>query len=194
LIDYVNELAQNGYPISYIITCNPCAFNTSDSSMRPVQTASIISFFLNIPIFIYGGSNDYSGIVDALFPQINSPGTIGPFDGLNVLIVTEHGSIQQLSLSLLNGMGGPNINRLDELQPTEENGNPNPLWYGDSFFKNVNPCPNGNYKCTSNPPVSNYNADFDPDNTTSGFTVPPIIGPNSPYYPYWNDDNYSNIY
>ena len=190
LIDYVNELAQNGYPISYIITCNPCGFNTSDPSMRPVQTASIISFILNIPLFIYGGANDFSGVVDALFPQINTPGQPGPFDGLNVLIIYEHGSIQQLSLSLVNGMGDPNINRLDGLLPTLGNSN----WYGDSFFKNVNPCPNGNYKCTSNPSVLNYNPQFDVENTTSGITVPPIIGPNSQYYPYWNNYNFSNIY
>ena len=182
LIDYVNELAEKGYPISYIITCNPCPNNSSDPSMRPIQTASIVSFILNIPIFIYGGANDYSEVADALFPQSGG----GPFDGLNVVVIWEHGSIQQLSLTLLNAAGP--LGRLpDNIQPTNNNQN----WWGDSYFKEINPCPNGNYKCVSG--VSNYNAEFNTQ-VTSPITPPAIIGPNSEYYPYWNDYNYNNIY
>jgi hypothetical protein len=189
LVDYVNDLAENGIPISYIITINPCGYNTSDPSMRPVQTASVISFMLNIPLFIYGGANDYSGIVDALFPQINSPGTTGAFDGLNVIIITEHGCIQQLSLTILNSAG--TIGRLPpSIQPTQGNSN----FWGDSFFKSVNACPDGNYKCIVG--VQNYNSEFDctTNPPPSSIIPPPIIGPNSEYYPYWNNYNFSNIY
>ena len=43
LIEYVNKLATAGTPISYIITCNPCAFNTGDPSMRPQQTIAVLN-------------------------------------------------------------------------------------------------------------------------------------------------------
>jgi hypothetical protein len=185
LINYVNELAENGYPISYIITCNPCGFNTSDPSMRPIQTASIISYMLNIPLFVYGSDSDFTEVVNALFPQTATPGVVGSFDGLNVLMIWEHSSIQQLSLNILNAAGPlgrlpPNIN------PT---GN-NELYWGDAFFKYINACPNGNYKC---PPDTNspyYDSSFD----TTLPSIPNTIGPNSEYYAYLNNENFSSVY
>lgn len=185
LIDYVNELAEKGYPISYIISCNPCGFNTSDPSMRPIQTASIISYILNIPLFVYGSDYDFTEVVDALFPQIVTPGVVGPFDGLNVLMVWEHGSMQQLCLNILNAAGP--LNRLPSaISPT----NNNQLWWGDAFFKAVNPCPNGNFKCPSITSSPYYDSSF--DTTLPG--VPPTIGPNSEFYPYLNNVNFSVVY
>lgn len=181
LIGFVNELAEKGYPISYIVTCNSCPFSGSNPSMRPVQTASIISYMLNIPMFIYGASQQYSNVVEALFPQIVTPGTIGPYDGLNVLLIWDHGSIQQLGLSLMNAAGP--LGRLPPvIQPT--NGNQN--WWGDAFFLNNDKCPDGHYECKPGDP--NYYATYDPS------TGPLIIGPHSSRYPYWNTNNNDNIY
>lgn len=171
LIGFVNELAAKGYPISYIITCNSCPFNGSNSSMRPVQTASIISFMLNIPMYIYGASQNYSSVTDPLF-------TSGQYDGLNVLMVWDHGSIQQLSLSLMNAAGP--LGRL----PATNNGTPHS--YGDTFFVENDKCPDGHYECK--PGDANYYATYDPA------TGPSIIGPNSSRYPYWNTNNNDSIY
>ena len=180
LIGFVNELAAKGYPISYIITCNSCPFSGSNSSMRPVQTASIISFMLNIPMYIYGASQNYAAVTNALFPT-PTPGVVNQYDGLNVMIVWDHGSIQQLSLSLMNAAGP--LGRLPtNIQPTENN----PLWWGDSFFLNNDKCPDGHYECK--PGDENYYATYDPS------TGPSIIGPNNSRYPYWNTNNNDSIY
>ena len=177
LVEYVNHLATTGYPISYIVTCNPCPYNSSDPSMRPVQTASIISFMLNIPIYIYGGSQDYDSIVSALFPK-TTPGT-GTFDGLNVLIVWEHSSIQQLCLNILDAAGDLDLSRLPGTSTT-----------GDDFFKKTNPCPDGNYLATTENTSTNDGTAY----------IPPAlgevkgVGKHTQYYPYWNNDNFDSIY
>jgi len=174
LIGFVNELAAKGYPISYIITCNSCPFSGSNPSMRPVQTASIISYMLNIPMYIYGASQNYSSVTVPLF-------TSGQYDGLNVLMVWDHGSIQQLSLSLMNEAGP--LGRLPvNIQPTNNDQN----WWGDSFFLNNDKCPDGHYECK--PGDTNYYATYNPSNG------PAIIGPNSSRYPYWNTNNNDSIY
>jgi hypothetical protein len=177
LVEYVNHLATTGYPISYIVTCNPCPYNSSDPSMRPVQTASIISFMLNIPIYIYGGSQDYDSIVSALFPNTTTTTTPGAFDGLNVLIIWEHSSIQQLCLNILDRAG--DLSRL-----------PGDLKTGDEFFKKTNPCPDGNYLATKANTKQNGGDAYIPpvSGTVKG------VGDNTQYYPYWNNDNFDSIY
>jgi len=177
IVDYVNKLATSGTPISYIITCNSCPYNQSDPSMRPIQTASPTSFLLNIPMFVYGGSQDYSSVCSNLF-------TSGIFDGLNVLMVWEHTSVQQLVLNILN-TAGP----LNRLPPTVTPTNPD--LYGDEYFLQFstsnNICPDGNYKCELG--HNNYNSQFD----TSLPGLPACIGNNSQYYPYWNNYCYDKI-
>jgi len=164
LMNFVNKLARDGTPISYIVTCNPCPYNSEDPSMRPVHTISMVSFMLNIPIFIFGGSTDFAPVVKNLF---NS----GTFDGLNVLVCWEHTAIQQLCLNLLDNAGKKN--RLPDKCKT-----------GDEFFKIKNPCPDGNYKCNDN--TSPY---YPPEPGTV-----PGVGANTQYYPYWNDDNYDTVF
>jgi len=164
IMTFINQLANDGYPISYIVSCNPCPYNTDDPSMRPMQTASAASFMLNIPMFIYGGSLDYTSIVNGIFSS-------GQYDGLNVLIVWEHGAIQQLCLNILDTAGS--INRL-----------PNNMTTGDEFFNTFNPCANGNYIC--NDSLSHF---YPPDpNTVQG------VGTNTEKYPYWNNYNFDNVY
>lgn len=52
LVTYFNNFTE---PIDYIVTCNPCPYNTSDASMRPSQTIALTSVMLDIPTFVYGG-------------------------------------------------------------------------------------------------------------------------------------------
>lgn len=174
--NFINNLATEGKPISYIITCNPCPYNTIDSSMRPIQTISMASFMLNIPVFIFGGSQDFPEIVDKLFSQNSS----NPFNGLNILICWEHSSIQALCLNILNRAG--ELNRLS-VTPT----NNNSKLYADSFFNSIRPCPDGNYECLNKKSV------YYPY-TTNNNNVPDYIGPNSKYYPYWNNYNFNTVY
>jgi hypothetical protein len=189
LMNYVNILAEEGTPISYIITCNSCPYNTSDPSMRPIQTISMVSFMLNIPIFIYGGAQDFSEVVNQLFlndATINSQNT-NPFNGLNVLICWEHSAIQALCLNILNGAG--QSNRLS-VSPTDDKN-----LYGDAFFKYTKPCPDGNYECTDSKPINPSSQTpspyyIDPNSNS----VPIYIGPHSQFYPYWNNYNFDSVY
>jgi|LauGreDrversion4_2_1035121.scaffolds.fasta_scaffold17739_2 hypothetical protein len=184
LIEYVNKLATAGTPISYIIVCNPCAYNTENPTMRPQQTMAFTSSMLNIPMFTYGGSQDYDILTDKLF---NS----GIFDGLNVFICWEHTAIQQLCLNILNAAGIKS--RLNNIT---EGTDGKPEWYGDAYFATYstpdNLCPGGNYLC------NDINNIYYTDNTKlirPGSTgLPPCIGPNSMYYPYWNTHNFESVY
>jgi len=164
LMNFVNKLARDGTPISYIVTCNSCPYDKPDPSMRPIHTVSMVSFMLNIPIFIFGSSLDFAAVVKNLF---NS----GIFDGLNVLICWEHTAIQRLCLNLLDGAGKKN--RL-----------PNKCKTGDEFFKIKNPCPQGNYKC--NDKTSPY---YPPEPGTV-----PGVGANTQYYPYWNTNDFDSVF
>lgn len=179
LIGYVNQLASEGTPISYIITCNPSPYNTSDASMRPQQTIMLTSFMLNIPMFIFGGSQDYTTAMSKLF---NS----GIFDGLNVLICWEHGSIQQLCLNILNSAGS--VNRLSINQGTGGFSE----WYGDAYFAQNNICSDGNYLSNI---TNNYYYTDNTNLTSPGNTgLPTCIGPNSQNYPYWNNNDFDRVY
>ena len=179
IIGYVNQVASEGTPISYIISCNPSPFNTQDPSMRPQQTIMVTAFMLNIPMFIFGGSQDYTDVMTNLF-------TSGIFDGLNVLICWEHGAIQQLCLNLLNSAGS--ISRLTITQGTSNQAQ----WFGDAYFALNNLCTDGNY--LSNDTSSAYYTDnanlINPGDTG----LPTCIGPNSQNYPYWNDDDFERVY
>ena len=183
LIEYVNKLATAGTPISYIISCNTCAYNTGDSSMRPQQTMAMTSFMLNIPMYIFGGPQDYTAVIDKLF---NS----GIFDGLNVLFCWEHTAIQQLFLNILNGAGI--IGRLPITEGTTNQDD----WYGDAYFAKYstpdNLCPGGTYLCTD------AGSPYYTDNTSLTYPgstgLPRCIGPNSQYYPYRNTNDFETLY
>uniref|UniRef100_A0A6C0E2T8 Uncharacterized protein n=1 Tax=viral metagenome TaxID=1070528 RepID=A0A6C0E2T8_9ZZZZ len=169
LVEFVNKLANDGYPISYIVTCNSCPFSASDSSMRPVQTVSMVSFMLNIPICIYGGSQDYAEVVSALYSS--------QYSGLNVLICWEHQAIQQLCLNILDTGALQTPSRL-----------PSGIISGDSFFKVKNSCTDGNYLCSST--SSPLNPLFIPPPVG---TIPGV-GSNTQFYPYWNNNNFNSVY
>ena len=183
LTEYVNKLATAGTPISYIITSNPCPYYTQSLSMRPQQTIMLTSFMLNIPMYIFGGPQDYATVINNLF---NS----GIFDGLNVLFCWEHTAIQQLCLNILNAAG------INGRLPITEGTNNNDKWYGDAYFAQYstpdNLCPGGNYLCTDtgSPYYTNNDALISP--TATG--LPACIGPNSQYYPYWNIYNFEPVY
>lgn len=180
LANFVNQLGQRGFPISYIVTCNPCPYNTSDPSMRPQQTISLTSVMLNMPMFIYGGAQDYEAIVSNLF-------TSGIFDGLNVIIAWEHSAIQGLVLNLLNAAAP--LHRLPANVVSLD-----PLLYGDEYFNQYsradNLCPDGNY--LSREGVANYSSHYDP--SPQGDGSPKYIGTHSYLYPYWNDDCFNKVY
>ena len=187
LINFVNILAEAGTPISYIITINSCPYNSHDPSMRPIQTASMPSFMLNIPLFIYGGAQDYGNVIDNLFNN-------GIFDGLNVLMVWEHSAIQQLTLNILNEAGaiGRLPSNITNSVIVDEFGR-SPL-FGDEFFKQApnrkEICRDGYYKSTpwKEYPDTSYNI------IANMTTLPDCIGPNSQYYPYWNNYNFDKVH
>ena len=184
LISFVNELAAAGKGISYIVTCNPCPYKSSDPSMRPQQTISMVSFMLNIPMFIYGGSQEYDKFITGVFDS-------GNFDGLNILVCWEHSAIQGLCLNILNKASTLTTSRLNlSTTPSDEN------LRGDQFFYEKGTggntlCPAGNYLCpgsSSGPSETVYYVD------DAVKLAHPYIGDHSQYYPYWNNYNYQTVY
>jgi hypothetical protein len=185
LVEYVNKLCTAGTPISYIITCNPCPYTASDPSMRPQQTAMMVSFLLNIPLFIYGGSQDYSEVVTPLF-------TSGFFDGLNVLICWEHSAIQQLCLNIINTAATVSPSRFPDLNQGTGGYNE---WYGDAYFKEIGEldnrlCPDGNYIA----PIGFSPYSITTPTSPGSSSLPLWIGPSYKYYPYWNNYDFDAVY
>jgi len=163
----INQLATNGYPISYLVTANPCPWNSADGSMRQQQTVQIASFLLNIPMFIFGGNADTQAVVDALFDTSST----NPFNGLNVLICWEHTAIQDLCLKI--------IEKSYELAPPNKRSIMGP----DVFFAQTTvsdqTCVGGTYLSPDgNPP----------------FSTGPPEKPATAFYPYWNTHNYDNMF
>jgi hypothetical protein len=145
LPSFINKLGEDGYPIFAIITCLPnmnTETDNSDNSMRPEQTAFLSSFLLNIPLFMYSGSNisqPYNGIT-ALEIFTNPI-----FIGKNIIIIWEHKNIQALSNQLVQS-----FNYLKDHTTTELKQN------SDSVFETqstenwwINNMPEGTLKYTS---------------------------------------------
>lgn len=160
LVDWVNELGKKGFPISYIVTCNPCSLIEVEPSMRPQQTISMVSTMLNIPMFIYGGSQDTEIAVKAIYSNCF-------FKNTNVLICWEHGNIQGLLQSIVQ-------QKIDYNQisiPYKD------YWVQQTInSENNNPCQDGNYInkdfLESNPLLANENT-FTPywNNYTYNFVI-----------------------
>ena len=166
IANFINNLAKDGYPISYIITCQPDPYNKNrgSGSMHPEQTISAASFLLNIPHTMYSISSDVVPTVKALYDS-------GIYNGLNVLICWEHTAIQSLCLEILNKGRAQKIPRISQKNANE-------------FFKKINPCPDGNYVTTD--PKSPFYPPQQPQ--------PNDNYKDSQYYPYWNDNNYDTVY
>ena len=166
LANYIISLSNNGYPISYIITCQPDSYQSGGGSMHPSQLVSAASFLLNIPIIMYGVSSDTSTTAQNLYN--------GQFDGLNVLICWEHLNIQNLCLEILNDCPTTRL-------PTGCNN-------ADEFFLNLSPSPfSGNYLCTTNSKHSNTSYIAPPPENNGNYTNPQN-------YPYWNVNDFSTVY
>ena len=192
LVTYFNDPNYFPEPIDYIVTCNPCPYNTDNSSMRPSQTIFLTSFMLNIPLFIYGGAQDFEPVANALFNNSTS----NQYNGMNVVICWEHTSIQGLMLNLLN-KAGKNTDRL----PANVVDSTTNLLTGSNFFKELATGPSVNssspeyaissgYFVSTNSKVKSstpYNVD------TS--TLPNYIdGTDSKYLPYWNSYTFNLTY
>ena len=173
----VNKLAEIGYPISYMLSTNPCPMNSADPSMRNQQTITMASFLLNIPMFVYGSIDDTQNVADALF----STDPANPFNGLNVLICWEHTTTQDLCLKLMtnaNNVGRSSIN-------------------GNAFFADPlvskQTCVDGTYLAPNTSSAYPFNI------KTEVSTDPPTYtysshDPITAVYPYWNTNNYDNMF
>jgi hypothetical protein len=175
LINYIKQLAVEGVPISYIVTCNICPYNTPDPSMRPMQTMSMSSFMLNIPMSVYGGSQDFAQVADELF---NS----SVYNGLNVVICWEHSAIQSLVNHILDAAA-----IYDRL--------PSGINNADDFFNNTTDiCTDGKYLCTSN--SDNFNSLYVPPNPESNTQNYPYWNTNNynNVYCLTSDESNNNVF
>jgi hypothetical protein len=164
IANFINNLAKDGYPISYIITCQPLPYSTPSSGMHPEQTISGASFLLNIPHIMYSSPSNVAKTAKALYDT-------GIYNGLNVLICWEHKYIQSLCLEILNKGRAQKIPRI-----SQKNAN--------KFFKKINPCPDGNYVTTDT------TSPFYPPQQPQ----PNDNYKDSQCYPYWNNNNYDTVY
>jgi hypothetical protein len=94
---FINNLGENGFPIFAIVTCLPNMSepkkDVKNLSAHPEFTIMMVSFLLNIPIFMYQESNvsqPYNGTT-ALQLFTNTT-----FIGKNIVVCWEHGNIQSL--------------------------------------------------------------------------------------------------
>jgi uncharacterized integral membrane protein len=174
----VNELATIGYPITYMVSTNPCPLNAEDPSMRNQQTISMASFLLNIPMFIFGSSNNTQAAADALFDT--SP--TNPFNGLNILICWEHTKIQDLCLKLMDKslLVGRSTKTADE-------------FFAQSTVTEQT-CVGGTYLA----PAGSGNTPFNVKVETSPEPHPtydyPAQHPATVVYPFWNVNNFDNMF
>jgi len=190
--DIINWLGKNGYPIDYLVTCNPKPFTQVSPSVRPEQTILMSSFLLNIPLFMYGNSVETSQTAEAIM-------TNSQYDGANIFISWEHINIQALLYYLtqygwtkdrisIDPMSGNRETDLDNWwesnSPCEQNSQ---IPYSGEFnnttyVNNVN-------QLYSNPPapatVSQYYTDITDGTQTLQDTTK--------YMPYWNDYNFDSM-
>ena len=177
----INQLAVMGYPISYLISSNPCPSNTADPSMRNQQTITMASFLLNIPLFVFGSISETQAVADALF----DPSPTNPYNGLNVVICWEHTCIQDLCLKIINTCNSAlGVNRS--------------TMTADQFFAQTSvtsqTCVNGTYLA----PPGEANAPFNVQVETSP-GPPPVYDyishdPATVVYPFWNTNNFDNMF
>lgn len=173
----VNKLAKTGFPITYMVSTNPCPFNSDDPSTRNQQTINMASFLLNIPLFVFGDITQTQAVANALFDT--SP--TNPFNGLNVLICWEHTTLQSLCLDILN--------KSKEVQRSLLNGK-------DFFAQKIvyeQTCLDGKYLAL--PGVNNqpFNQKIE-DPPGSGTYIYPPQDPATAVYPFWNTNNFDNIF
>ena len=174
----VNKLATTGFPITYMVSTNPCPFNSDDPSTRNQQTINMASFLLNIPLFVFGDITQTQAVANALFDL--SP--TNPFNGLNILICWEHTTIQDLCLKLMDKAN--NVNRS--------------LHNGEDFFAQPSvsnqTCVDGQYLAPNTSTAYPFNIQTEtspgPPPTYTYTSHPPATA----VYPFWNTNNFDNMF
>lgn len=174
----VNQLAKTGFPITYMVSTNPCPFNSADPSTRNQQTINMASFLLNIPLFVFGDITQTQAVVNALFDT--SP--TNPFNGLNILICWEHTTIQDLCLKLMDKSFLVGRSIMD----------------ADNFFAQPSvseqTCLDGKYLAPPGESSTPFNVKVE---TSPG--PPPTYDyvshdPKTAVYPFWNTNNFDNMF
>ena len=181
LVNWVNDLCCRGSPISYIVTYNPCELTSADGSMRGQQTVAFTSTMLNIPTYIFSGSNlKNDGIpggpeetVNRIFDAIHNI-----FQGTNILICWEHGNIQKLieSIVIKKLTVDPSFYSLYQTTAgTIESA-------ANNYWKIQAPCENGSYLNNSLSPTQPPDQEYE------------IQAYSAIYKPYWNTYNFDLFY
>jgi hypothetical protein len=177
----VNKLAEIGYPISYMVSSNPCTMNTADPSMRNQQTVLMASFLLNIPMFVYGSIDETQAVADALFST--DPASPNPFNGLNVLICWEHTTTQDLCLKLMDTCSNLGVNR------SSKDGND---FFADPLVSKQT-CVDGKYLAPPDASAYPFNIQAVNPNPPPQYTYT-SHDPITAVYPYWNTNNFDNMF
>lgn len=176
LLEFINNLGKDGYPITAIITGNPqMNININgDVSIRPQNTINNASWFLNIPLYIFSSTTS-SQPYDAT-TAINIF-TNSYFHGKNILVVWEHGNIQSLTNQIVQCYNyfksGGTIDNLNN--STLYNVSTESWWE-----QNTPVLPEYQYSGLS------------PNQGTPAYPIPYVNY--SKYLPYWNTNTYDKVY
>lgn len=122
LPNIINVINKKGFPIDFIVSCNP---NIKTNSIHVQQTITLASWIMNIPLFIFGGQKDIEEVTENLY-------TIDPFNGKNVLMVWEHTCIQSLLKALIEK--GVKVKKLTNYKFGNPLGNSKlPYWHENNY-------------------------------------------------------------
>ena len=194
--DMINWLGKNGYPIDYLVTCNPKPFTQVAPSTRPEQTIFMSSFLLNIPLFVHGDSRETDIAAAAIM-------TKSQYDGANLFISWEHTNIQALVHYLTrNGWAKDRIVFDHTLGSIETD--------LDTWWDDNSPCEQNSQIPYTGTSVGEFNTNStDANGTNNLYTNPPAPATASQYYndadisadlrartkymPYWNDYNFDTM-
>lgn len=102
LVNFINNKC-----ITSAVSCNPNMAYTNDKSMRPQNTISFASWFLNLPVYYFSSSDLSNDGLQAMGPSetvehiFENKLKYYNFANQNLLIVWEHHNIQLLLLNLI---------------------------------------------------------------------------------------------
>jgi len=99
--DFINKLGKNGYPIEFMYCYNPTYCDKGNNNnfadqpfMHGIQTASLASFLLNIPLFTLGTNYETDKLVNFIYEnKFNNQ--------KNIFIIWESLGIQSLLKSII---------------------------------------------------------------------------------------------
>ena len=124
-IDLIKGFNNLGYGIDYIVTVNPGLIS---GFMHMQQSIFMISYMLNIPIFIFGSSKQSELVITQVYKNII-------FNNKNVLFCWKHQCIQELVSNIIKI--GPNVKKIPNQAFLNKNGKLELPYWGKNNYETI---------------------------------------------------------